>query len=99
MANKTLYQHQRDIVEWANAVFPHRTPKDVLLKFYEELGEVIKKPTDPMEYADVMILLLDFANFNDIDGEVIMKAIGEKMEVNKLRRWVIDRRTGIMQHA
>lgn len=95
----TLDQHQRNIVDWANTVFPERTVKDILLKLNEEIGEVIKRPTDPLEYADIMILLLDFAAHNDISGSVIMDAIAEKMEVNKKRRWAVDRRTGIMQHV
>ncbi len=98
MQGNTLHQHQRDIVEWADRVFPDREPKDILLKLNEEIGELIKKPSDPLEYADIMILLLDFANFNNIDALVLSAAITEKMEINKSRKWAVDRRTGIMQH-
>lgn len=94
-----LDYQQQAIVTWANTVFPERTVKDILLKLNEEIGEVIKRPTDPMEYADIMILLLDFAAHNDISGTTILKAIDEKMEINRQRKWAIDRRTGIMQHV
>lgn len=99
MSEPTLHQHQRNIVSWANVVFPEREPKDVLLKLNEEIGELIKNPVDPHEYADVMILLLDFAAFNGIDGNGLSAAITEKMEINKRRSWRIDRNTGIMQHT
>lgn len=99
MNELTLYQHQRNIVSWADRVFPEREPKDVLLKLNEEIGELIKNPVDPHEYADVLILLLDFAAFSGIDGNALSTAITEKMEINKQRTWRIDRNTGIMQHT
>lgn len=95
----TLQAHQRNIIAWANTVFPERMPKDVLLKLNEEIGELIKNPIDPHEYADVMILLLDFAAFNGIDGNRLSVAIAEKMEINKRRSWCVDQNTGIMQHT
>ena len=95
----TLQQCQRDIVAWANVVFPEREPRDILLKLNEEIGELIKNPVDPHEYADVMILLLDFAAFSGIDGNRLLTAIGEKMEINKKRSWRVNRNTGIMQHT
>lgn len=94
-----IFRHQRNIVAWANSVFPDRSPKDVLLKLSEEYGELIKNPIDPHEYADIIILLLDFAAFNGIDEKRLDMAIDEKLEINKRRTWRIDRLTGIMQHT
>ena len=50
---------------------------------------------DPLEFADVAILLFDIAHLKGID---IGKAISDKMEINKKRVWGIDRHTGLMSH-
>lgn len=98
-ATPSLNQCQNHIVSWANGAFPNRTPKDVLLKLYEEIGELVKNPADSSESADVMILLLDFLHFYEISGDDLARAIFQKMEVNKHREWRVDQRTGIMQHV
>lgn len=94
----SLSDHQCNVIEWANEVFPDRSAKDVLLKSHEEWGELTKKLDDPMEYADVMILLLDLAAMNNISGDTLSLAIREKMAINRARKWEVDRVTGIMRH-
>ena len=51
---------------------------------------------DPLEYADVLILLLDIASLRGIDA---IAAAHEKMSVNERRQWAVDPRTGLMSHT
>lgn len=85
----------KDINGWANSVFPDRTMSDIIIKSFEEFGEVIRNPDDPLEMADLFILLLDLAVIRGFDIE---KAIIDKMRVNTNRKWKVDSHTRIMRH-
>lgn len=84
-----------DIHAWANGVFPDRKPNDVLVKLSEELGELIRSPYSEHEFADVMVLLLDFAKMH---GIMVGRGVREKMIINRQRTWKIDPSTRIMRH-
>jgi len=84
----------KSIVEWADSVFPDRKPEAALLKLFEEVGELVKNPRSPGEYADICIMLFDLADMHKID---LAQAIKDKMEVNRSRQWVVTK-TGTMQH-
>jgi hypothetical protein len=85
----------QEIHEWANDVFPDRVVQDIFLKSVEELSEMIREPDSPYEMADMFILLLDLAK---IQGFSIEEAVRGKMEINRNRKWKIDRQTRIMRH-
>ena len=80
---------------WADNVYPSRTPEDTLVKLLEEVAELFKTPGDPGELADVAILVLDLFYLHKIP---IGKAVFDKMQINKVREWRIDPKTGIMSH-
>ena len=85
------------IVEWADSVFPDRTITNAIHKLVlEELPEFLVSQNDPMELADVGILLYDIAHLAGIDLEDAMR---KKMEINKKRTWKIDSTTGLMNHT
>lgn len=88
---------QQEIREWADSVFPDRTPKGSLIKMMvEEIPELIAgNLEDELEYADVMILLLDIADLKGID---IQDAVKKKMEINRNRTWMRDPDTGLLHH-
>lgn len=86
---------QRRVAQWANGVFPARRQKDVILKLFEEVGEVLKDPGDPGELADVLILVLDLFTIAGIDPA---KALHDKMAVNEAREWSVNE-VGIMRHV
>lgn len=70
--------------DWASSTFgPNRETK-AWKKMFEELGEVIKDPDDPMEWGDLFILLLDLAMIHKIN---VASSIAMKMEVNFDRKW------------
>lgn len=87
----------RDITEWANSVYPNRTTQATVAKLVlEEIPEWLNSDTnDPMEFADMVILILDLANMNNID---IVEAVKLKMSINKNRKWKIDPITNTMSH-
>lgn len=92
-----ITESQRMIAEWADAVYPNRTPEHALTKMMlHEIPELLQGGVnDPLEFADVAILLFDIAHLKGID---IGKAIADKMKINKQRIWGIDRHTGLMSH-
>lgn len=97
-AEDPITESQRMIAEWADAVYPNRTPEHALTKMMlHEIPELLQGGVnDPLEFADVAILLFDIAHLKGID---IGKAIADKMEINKKRIWGIDRHTGLMSHV
>lgn len=89
---------QHRITTWADQVFPSRTPEGALHKMMvHELPELLNGGLDdPLEYADVLILLLDIASLRGIDA---ISAAHEKMSINERRQWAVDPRTGLMSHT
>lgn len=85
-----------EVFEWAEATFPGRTDATMALKLYKEIGEMIESGGDPLEVADVFILVLDYAARK---GVHLGTAIPEKLEINKNRQWTIDPNTGVSHHV
>jgi len=84
------------VVEWADEVFPNRTITNAITKMVlEEIPEYLMAQDDPMELADLGILLYDIAHLAGVDLEA---AIRQKMVINKRRSWQIDDKTGLMNH-
>lgn len=86
---------QRSIVMWANAAFPARRSEKVFIKLMGEMAELAAVPDSALEFADLMILLLDYAYLENID---IAAALEAKMEINRQRRWNYNPATGLAQH-
>lgn len=88
---------QDEIAKWADGVFPQRTAHNAITKLMlEEIPELMmSKSMDPMEFADVVILVLDIAHLQGIDVE---KAVLEKMAINRDRKWFINPHTNLMSH-
>lgn len=98
---KAIFGHEKPvrdvIVEWADSVFPDRTITNAIQKMVlEEIPEYLMKQDDPMELADLGILLYDIANLAGVDLD---KAIREKMAINQQRSWAVDSNTGLMKHT
>lgn len=88
---------QQEIFEWANEHYPERTYHNAMTKLVmEEVPEVLRHPSDPMEWADVFILMIDAAKLQGVD---IAKAVREKMAINRRRTWAVDPNTGVMRHV
>ncbi len=87
---------QDRIASWADSLMPDRTPEQALRKLIEdEIPELLEGGgNDPLEWADVFILVLDCAKLRGID---IVKAVHEKMAINESRRWIV-KPNGLIQH-
>jgi len=83
-----------EIVQWANSVFPNRSPESAFLKLYEELGELVRDPSKPLEWADVGIIILDLMHMHHINMAEVVRA---KLAINKKRAWIINS-LGTLQH-
>lgn len=84
------------VTEWADEVFPERTIINAISKMVlEEIPEYLRQQDDPMELADLGILLYDIAHLAGVDLE---DAIREKMKINFKRSWSIDPNTGLLNH-
>lgn len=86
---------QREISGWADANFPGRDAMSVYNKLGQELEEWSKAPDDASEFADVMILVLDWAYLKGVN---MQEAINKKMGVNLKRQWIFDSLTKTWQH-
>lgn len=52
------------------------------LKLHEEVGEVCRAPQDVSEYADVLQVLMDFAELNGIAWETVLRACEDKLRTS-----------------
>lgn len=85
---------QKLVVEWADSVFPDRTPEQAFRKLMEEeIEEMKRSPKDEGEFADAVIVLLDLAHLTGID---VNHAVKKKMEINKARKWKL--KDGLFKH-
>lgn len=78
----------------ADKLFPNRTPSSMFMKLFSEIGELVEAQSEE-EYADVMIMLLDYGSKQmfDIEG-----AVRRKMAINDQRKWVISD-LGVASHV
>ncbi len=83
-----------EVQQHADKLFPNRTPTSMFLKLFSEVGELVESQTEE-EYADVMIMLLDYGSKQmfDIEG-----AIRKKMAINDKRVWITND-LGVNRHA
>lgn len=79
----------------ADRLFPNRTDQSMFLKIYSEIAELIDSDGDAGEYADMLILLLDYGHRKGICAE---NAIRFKMGINENRVWV-KTSLGVMKHV
>lgn len=86
---------QRINHEVANHLFPDRTDATMFMKLYSEVAEIVDRPGEGSEVADVLIMVLDHASRHGIDAgvEVLLK-----LGVNLGREWETNPVTGVSQH-
>lgn len=86
------------IRDQADTMFPRRTDSSMFLKMYGEMGELIDAKTDQEragELADVLIMLLDYADIHNID---VLSAVLGKMAINSQRKWAVNE-LGVFSHV
>ena len=92
---------QARIATWANnnPALRDRTPEDALRKLVmEEIPELLtsEKSSDPTEWADCFILILDIFYLLNIDP---IEHSHAKMDTNEKREWAVDPKTGLVGHV
>lgn len=88
---------QAEIAAWIDPLNPSRNSLSTIAKILEELGELIasERMNDPLELADVAILVLDLFYLQKVD---LVEAVQAKLEINRIRAWQIAD-SGAMRHA
>jgi NTP pyrophosphatase (non-canonical NTP hydrolase) len=86
---------QTEITQWADKQFPKRTRQGVFIKLLEEIAELAANPRSSTEYADLLVLIFDYASMHNID---IPNALSVKMKINQNRKWQWDESTGLAHH-
>lgn len=92
LALRTL---QREISKWADNNFPGRDHVSVKNKLDKEIAEWAKDPENADEFADVMILILDWAHLMGVDMQA---AVNTKMKINLTRNWIFNPADRTWQH-
>ncbi len=82
----TVSELQAEIAAWIGPLHPTRAPLGTIAKVLEEIGELIasERMRDPLEVADVLILVLDLATLLDVD---VTAAVRAKLDINRRRSW------------
>jgi len=78
----------------ADRLFPKRTDSSMFMKLFSEIGELVEAQTEE-EYADVMIMLLDYGSRKMFRIEHAVRA---KMAINDNRNWK-ENELGVMKHV
>lgn len=63
------------------------SPHGIVDHIRRELLEIVAQPHDLKEWVDVILIALDGASRAGFTGAEIVRAMVEKMEVNRARRW------------
>ncbi len=80
-------QVRSEHAEWSQVTFGNVGPIGPLKHLRREVLEVIAKPHDLIEWADMQFLLWDAQRRAGITDEQITQAMIEKLAVNKQREW------------
>ena len=75
---------QQESGHWIAKTFPGETLEEKLKHLQEEIDELKKCPSDPMEMADCALLLFDIATYHGVD---LLDAARAKLEINRTRKW------------
>ena len=89
---------QYDLKTWTEKQFPQRTLQSILAHLRKEISELEESPDDIMEFADCFMLLCDAASYQNIAMSDIWRAMGEKLQINKNRKWGKPNSEGFVEH-
>ena len=82
--------------DWADRTFPKSTDKSRIGHIKLEVLELDENPDDPLEAADIVLLLLHHAHRHGYD---LLTATREKFEIIKKRNWLPPNEDGICFHV
>lgn len=85
----------KEITDWSTKQFPNATPQGLAEHLFSEAEELVNNPTDKEEMADIFMLLAHVVHKTGTD---IIKAVEEKLEKNKQRKWGKENEKGFIEH-
>ncbi len=86
--------------EWSSMMFGDDPRLEATLTHIEEeLEEIRNAPTDPEEYADVILLVLDLAWRQGIQAHEIENAVVSKQLANRSRTWHVGGDSEPIRHV
>jgi len=97
-----LQQFWTDHAEWSQKTFGPdnvRGPAGPLNHLAKEVQEALAKPSDPSEYADLLLLTFDAARRSGLSFDGLIGVARGKLEVNKLRKWGNPNDDGSVEHV
>ncbi|WP_282129379.1 dATP/dGTP pyrophosphohydrolase domain-containing protein [Roseobacter litoralis] len=65
----------------------------------KEVQEAIDDPSDPMEYADLLMLVLDAARRAGVDPKTLLVLFAAKLEICRRREWAEPNADGSVEHV
>lgn len=83
---------------WADKTFGKRPATGPLNHALKEIQEAIDSPKDIIEYADVMILMIDAARIQGWTVDDIFDACVKKQRINMKRKWGEVGAKGFAEH-
>lgn len=87
------------VTDWQFATFGKRSnPKPPIHHLLKEVNELLENPSDLSEYADCFFLLFNAAAEAGYTSEHLLKAIADKLEVNRKRKWGKADSNGVVEH-
>ena len=91
---------QNSIASWSNDTFgKSRPPAAPLNHLLKEVQEAIDKPTDIVEYADCLLLLLDAAAKAGFNSQQLILASFIKLDECRSRTWGPPDENGVREHV
>lgn len=86
---------------WSQLTFgsdSERGPTGPLNHLAKEVQEAMAAPTDMMEYADLLLLVLDASRRAGITADHLLDVAEEKLRINIAREWGPRQANGVFEH-
>lgn len=84
---------------WANQTFPASGLASTFAHLREELDEIEETPSDPHEWADVLLMLLHSSRNAGFSMSDLFAACEEKLAICQGRTWLEPDENGVVRHA
>ncbi len=94
-SEQTLDELFSEVAEFSIATFPTATLKSVATHIRREARELLRKPSDGEETADIVTLCIGMAARQGID---LKAEITAKLAKNRLRKWGAPDKDGVVEH-
>ena len=94
-----LQRFQSDLMDWAERQFPGQSTAGKICHLEREVQELKAAPTDTMEMADCLILLLQVAARAGVSAIELVAVAEMKLAINKHRAWGEMDAEGVVSHV